>query len=100
MRLVLAVIALLVLAAPAGASVDLMVVGKTRVLRDAAPVKLRAQSVRVGGRRCAVGKATPLAVLAGTRLALRLRDYGSCSRAPAPHLEGVASSATRRQAEH
>ena len=38
MRLVLATIALLVLAAPAGASVDLMVVGKTRVLREAAPV--------------------------------------------------------------
>jgi hypothetical protein len=79
-------LALLVLAAPAGASaasVDLMVVGKARVLREAAPVKLRARSVRVGGRRCAVGKATPLSVLAGTRLALRLRDYGSCGRSPA-----------------
>jgi hypothetical protein len=83
MRLVLAISALLVLAAPAGASVDLMVVGKTRVLREAAPVKLKARSVRVGGRRCAVGKATPLSVLAGTGLALRLRDYGSCSRSPA-----------------
>ena len=83
MRLLLAAIALLVLAAPAGASVDLMVVGRTRVLREAAPVKLKARSVRVGGRRCAVGKATPLSVLAGTRLTLRLRDYGSCGRSPA-----------------
>ena len=88
MRLVLlaAGLALLALAAPAGAgaaSVELMVVGKARVLREAAPVKLRARSLRVGGRRCAVGRATPLSALAGTRLALRLRDYGSCSRSPA-----------------
>ena len=76
----------LVLAVPAGASaasVELLVVGKARVLREAAPVRLKARSVRVGGRRCAVGKATPLSVLAGTRLALRLRDYGSCGRSPA-----------------
>jgi hypothetical protein len=88
MRAVLlaAVLALFVLAAPAGAgaaSVELMVVGKSRVLREAAPVKLRARSVRVGGRRCAIGRATPLAALAGTRLRLRFRDYGSCGRSPA-----------------
>jgi hypothetical protein len=80
------VLALSALAAPAGAgaaSVELMVVGKSRVLRDAAPVKLRARSVRVGGHRCAVGRATPLSALAGTRLPLRLRDYGSCGRSPA-----------------
>ena len=77
------VLGLLVLAPPAGASVELLVVGKARVLREAAPVKLKARSVRVGGRRCAIGKATPLSVLAGTRLALRLSDYGSCSRSPA-----------------
>jgi hypothetical protein len=65
------------------ASVQLMVVGKSRVLRDAAPVKLRSRSVRVHGRRCAVGRATPLSVLAGTRLRLRLQDYGSCGRSPA-----------------
>jgi hypothetical protein len=82
----LAALAVVALAAPAGASaasVQVMVVGKQRVLREAAPVKLRARSVRVGGRRCAVGRATPLSVLAGTRLALRLKDYGSCSRSPA-----------------
>ena len=86
MRWFLLAVALLVLAAPAGAStasVELLVVGKARVLREAAPVKLKARSVRVGGRRCAVGKATPLSVLAGTRLALRLRDYGSCGRSAA-----------------
>ena len=86
MRWFLLAVALLVLAAPAGASaasVELLVVGKTRVLREAAPVKLKARSVRVGGRRCAVGRATPLSVLAGTRLPLRLRDYGSCGRSPA-----------------
>ena len=78
--------AMLALSAPAGASaasVELMVVGRSRVLREAAPVQLRARSVSVGGRRCAVGRATPLSVLAGTRLALRLRDYGSCGRSPA-----------------
>jgi hypothetical protein len=74
--------ALLALAVPApagAASVQLMVVGKTRVLREAGPVRLKARSVRVGGRRCAVGR-TPLSALAGTRLSLRLRDYGACGR--------------------
>ena len=81
-RLVLLVLAL-GLAAPAGAgaaTVDLMVVGRERVLREAAPVKLEPRSARVGGRRCAVGRATPLSALAGTRLPLGFRDYGSCGR--------------------
>lgn len=69
--------------APAGAVESLvMVVGKQRVLRGPLSVPLRARSVRVGGRRCAAGKATPLSVLVGTRLRLRLRDYGSCARSP------------------
>ena len=59
-----------------------MVVGKQRVLREAAPVTLKSRSVRVGGRRCAVGRATPLSALAGTRLKLGFRDYGSCGRSP------------------
>ncbi len=80
-RLLLAAVLLaLAVPAPAGAaSVQLMVVGKTRVLREAGPVRLKARSVRVGGRRCALGR-TPLSVLAGTRLKLRLRDYGACGR--------------------
>jgi hypothetical protein len=75
-----AVLLALAVPAPAGAaSVQLMVVGKSRVLREAGPVRLKARSVRVGGRRCAVGR-TPLSVLAGTRLSLRLRDYGACGK--------------------
>jgi hypothetical protein len=63
------------------ATVRSMVVGRTRVLRAARTVALRARTVRVGGRRCAVGAATPLSVLAAARLGLRVRDYGSCGRA-------------------
>ncbi len=73
------------LAAPSGAAaaqVGVMVVGKSRVLRDAGAVTLRARSVSAGGHRCAVGAATPLSVLVGTRLPLRLQDYGSCGRSP------------------
>ena len=73
MRRALLLAGLLALAVPApagAATVGLMVVGKERVLREAAPVKLKSRSVRVGGRRCAVGRATPLSVLAGTRLKL------------------------------
>jgi hypothetical protein len=84
-RLLLASLLLaLAVPAPAGAaSVQLMVVGKERVLREAGPVRLAARSVRVSGRRCSVGRATPLSVLAGTRLKLRLRDYGACGRSAA-----------------
>ena len=85
MRRALLVIGLLAVVAPApagAATVELMVVGKQRVLREPAPVKLASRSVRVGGRRCAVGRATPLSVLAGTRLRVRLQDYGSCGRSP------------------
>jgi hypothetical protein len=82
-RALLLVVLLVVAPAPAGAAtVELMVVGKDRVLREPGPVKLKPRSVRVGGRRCAVGRATPLSVLAGTRLPLRLKDYGSCGRSP------------------
>src|SRR5687767_9110521 len=39
-----------------------------------------ATSVRVGGRRCAVGARTALAALVGSRPGrLRLRDFGACS---------------------
>jgi hypothetical protein len=80
-RAPLVVAVLLAVPAPAGAAtVDLLVVGKQRVLREAAPVTLKQRSVRVGGRRCAVGRATPLSALAGTRLKLGFRDYGSCGR--------------------
>jgi hypothetical protein len=57
-----------------------MVVGKDRVLRSPRAVTLRSRTVRVGGKRCAVARATPLAALLGTGLRVRLRDYGSCGR--------------------
>jgi hypothetical protein len=85
MRRLLVLAGLLAVAAPApaaAATVQLMVVGKERVLREAAPVRLKPRSVRVRGRRCAVGRATPLSVLAGSRLRLRLQDYGACGRSP------------------
>jgi hypothetical protein len=83
MRRALLVVLALALGAPAGAgaaTVEVMVVGKQRMLREPVRVKLKPRSVRVSGRRCAVGRATPLSVLAGTRLRIRLQDYGSCSR--------------------
>ena len=81
-RLVLAA-AVLAVAAPApaaAAEVDLMVVGKERVLREATAVRLKERKVKVGRRTCRVGAKTPLSVLAATRLRLRLRDYGRCGK--------------------
>jgi hypothetical protein len=75
----------LVAAVPASASaaeVDLMVVGKERVLRAPAEVRLKVRTVKVAGRRCRLGAATPLSVLASTRLPLGLRDYGRCGKRP------------------
>ncbi len=58
-------LAALVAAAPAdAASVDVIVVGKERVLRAPKDVRLKARTVKVGSRRCRVGARTPLAVLA------------------------------------
>lgn len=70
-------------AAPAAvhaASVTTMVAGEERVLRDAGEVRLSERRVKVGRRRCTVGRGTPLGVLAGLGLTLRVRDYGSCGR--------------------
>lgn len=75
----------LVLAVPATASaaeVELMVVGKDRVLRAPAEVRLKVRKTRVAGRTCRIGAATPLSVLLATRLPLGLRDYGRCGRRP------------------
>lgn len=69
--------------APASAAVHVMVVGKDRVLRGAADVRLKKRTVKVGHRRCAVPAATPLSVLAATHLELGLRDYGQCGKRPA-----------------
>jgi hypothetical protein len=87
MRRALAIAVAALVTAPAAApaaTVQTMVAGKQRVLRAAKPVKLvQTRRVKVGGRRGTVAGTTPLGVLAGTSLALRLRDYGSCGRRPA-----------------
>jgi hypothetical protein len=81
--LLIAVAGAALAAAPADAArVEVMVVGKSAVLAGPERVVLKARSVRVGGRRCAVGRATPLSVLAGTGLPFTVRDYGACSRRP------------------
>jgi hypothetical protein len=69
-------------AADARAKVEVMVVGKSAVLAGPERVAFKARSVRVGGKRCAVGRATPLSVLAGTGVSFTVRDYGACSRRP------------------
>jgi len=74
------------LAVPTGAAararVEVMVVGKSAVLAGPERVALKARSVRVSGKRCAIGRATPLSVLKGTGVRFKLRDYGACSRRP------------------
>ena len=83
MRRAILIAAAVLIAVPASAGaakVELMVVGKERVLRQPADVRLKARTVNVSGRRCRVGARTPLTVLAAARLKLVIRDYGSCSR--------------------
>jgi hypothetical protein len=83
-RLILIALALAAVAPPtaSAAKVEVMVVGKERVLRQPADVWLKERTVKVGGKRCRVGARTPLSVLAATRLALGIRDYGSCGKRP------------------
>jgi len=85
-RLTLILLAAAVLAAPAAAGargkVEVMVVGKRDVLVPAKKVTLKARAAGVDGRRCAIGRATPLSALAGTGISYRLVDYGACSRRP------------------
>lgn len=51
--------------------------GSARVTKPS----LAATRVTVGGKRCAVGSATPLAVLLNSRIGpLSLRDFGACSK--------------------
>jgi hypothetical protein len=64
----------------AAGKVEVMVVGKQRVLVPATPVTLAHRFVGIGGRRCAIGRATPLSALAGTSVSFRLVDFGACSR--------------------
>lgn len=67
--------------------VQVMVVGRTRLLRPASFVYARSVSLLAAGRRCAVAGGTPLAALEALRR-LRgpgygLRDFGACSSNPA-----------------
>ena len=86
MRRLAVIVATLAVAAPAApasaARVQVMVVGKDRVLRGPKSVTLKKRTVKVGHRRCRVGAATPLSVLAATHLTLRFRDYGRCGKRP------------------
>jgi hypothetical protein len=86
MRRLAVIVAVVAVAAPAPASaagVHVMVVGKDRVLRAPKDVKLKGRAVKVGHRRCRVGAATPLSVLAAAHLKLAFRDYGHCGKRPA-----------------
>ena len=78
----LAVIVAVLACAPSAqaASVRVLVVGRTHVLRSERSVPLRGVTARVGSRRCAVGARTPLAALLHAGPAVRLRDYGACGR--------------------
>jgi hypothetical protein len=72
--------------APASAGarvkVDVMVVGKHSVLAGPRHVAVPGRTVRVAGRRCAIASRTPLSALIATKLGLRYKDYGACSRRP------------------
>ena len=64
-----------------------MIVGSTgAIVSPARAVTAAASTVRVGARSCAVGAATPLAVLAAVRRVggpgFALRDYGRCNSSP------------------
>jgi hypothetical protein len=85
MRRAVVIAVALAVALPAQASaarVEVMVVGQERVLHAPSEVRLKTRTVRVAGRRCRVGAATPLSVLVATKLKLGLRDYGRCGRRP------------------
>jgi hypothetical protein len=97
--LVIALAAAAVAPAPAGAAeVDVMVVGKERVLRAPDEVRLKVRTVKVAGRRCRVGAATALSALAATRLPIGLRDYGRCGRRPRD-AAGLYVTRVRRERE-
>ena len=101
----IAAVAAGVLAAPQAApaaTVTTMVAGKTHVLRGAKPVRIvDERRVKVGGRRCTVSGATPLGVLAGAGLPLRIRDYGRCGRRAADaaslFVSGIGAERNRGQ---
>jgi hypothetical protein len=86
LAIALAGVAALAAAAPAPAvaakRADVLVVGRSGVLKGPKHIALVPRTVKVGSRRCAVGRATPLSLLVATRLRLKLRDQGACSKDP------------------
>ncbi len=85
--LILVALAALAMVPPTVAGAAAPKVRQMVVFRDgharAKQVSTAATSVRVGGRRCAVGDGTALAALARSRAGrLRFRDFGACSRRP------------------
>jgi hypothetical protein len=96
--LIAAVLALGAAAPASAARVEVMVVGKERVLRAPSEVRLKIRTLRVEGRRCRIGAATPLSVLVATRLPLGLRDYGHCGKRPRD-AAGLYVTRVRRERE-
>jgi hypothetical protein len=96
--LIAAVLALGAAAPASAARVEVMVVGKERVLRAPSEVRLKIRTARVEGRRCRIGAATPLSVLVATRLPLGLRDYGHCGKRPRD-AAGLYVTRVRRERE-
>ncbi len=68
--------------AGARVKVDVLVVGKRAVLAGPKRVAVPERTVRVAGRRCAIASRTPLSALLATKLAVKFKDYGACSRRP------------------
>jgi hypothetical protein len=102
MRRLAVIVAAIAVAAPAApasaAKVQVMVVGKDRVLRAPKNVTLKKRTVKVGHRRCRIGPATPLSALAATHLKLRFRDYGHCTKRP-PDASGLYVTAVAGERE-
>jgi hypothetical protein len=107
MRRAAAIVAALAVLAPVGgAQAAPPEIRQMVVFRDgtavAKAVSTRATRVRVGGRRCTAGDATPLAALVRSRPGrLRLHDFGSCSRrardAGGLFVEAIRGDANRGQ---
>jgi hypothetical protein len=76
------VVTLAALAPPAAATsrIDQLVVFRDGHARSSQP-SMAAATAKVGGKRCAIAAATPLAALVHSGIGpLSLRDYGSCSK--------------------
>lgn len=77
----LAAAALTPTAAAAAPKVDELVAFRDGTAVQRLGVVAGAVTAKVGGRRCGVAAATPLAVLVRSRIgALKLKDYGACSK--------------------